>query len=145
MGKRCLEEELSKVVQDQIAVLEECAAASLAGTASFPEIVSRLQSLDLKRYYTDYSRHETTYYLPDGDSHVVAMHHPPQAISEKFSAAGVEAAIRASQRGEFKYTEFLQRTMAAGCVGYFVQIAGRQCLYFGHNGEVHLEPFPSVK
>jgi hypothetical protein len=31
---------------------------------------------------------------------------------------------------------------AAGCVGYFVQIAGRRTLYFGRNGETHVELFP---
>jgi len=128
---------------DQIAVLEECAAASLAGTATFPEIVGRLAAIEVERYHADYSRHETTYYLPDGDSHVVKLDHPPQAIGATFSAAGVEAAVRASQRGEIKYLEFLARSMAAGCVGYFVQIAGRQVLYFGRNGEVHIERLPS--
>jgi len=34
--------------------------------------------------------------------------------------------------------------MAAGCVGYFVQIAGRRALYFGRNGESHVELFPSA-
>lgn len=130
--------------QEQIAIIDECAAASLAGTIPFPEVIGRLASMGIERYHADYSRHETTYYLPDGDSHVVQLAHPPQGIGATFSAAEVEAAVRASQRGEIKYVEFLQRTMAAGCVGYFVQIAGRQVLYFGRNGEVHLEPFPAV-
>lgn len=129
--------------QDQIAILVECAAASLAGTATFPEIVGRLSAMDVERYHADYSRHETTYYLPDGDSHVVNIEHLPQAIGATFSAEGVEAAVRASQRGEIKYAEFLSRSMAAGCVGYFVQIAGRQVLYFGRNGETYVERFPT--
>jgi uncharacterized protein YbcV (DUF1398 family) len=134
-----------EVEQEQIAVLEECAAASLSGTATFPEIVGRLSAMEVERYHADYSRRETTYYLPDGDSHVVKMAHPPQAIGATFSAAGVETAVRASQRGEIKYVEFLARSMAAGCVGYFAQLAGRQVLYFGRNGEVHVEPFPGAK
>jgi uncharacterized protein YbcV (DUF1398 family) len=130
--------------QDQIAVVEACAAASLSGTIAFPDVIGRLIRLGVERYHADYSRHETTYYLPDGDSHVVKLDHPPQAIGATFSAAGVEAAVRASQRGEIKYLEFLARSMAAGCVGYFVQITGRQVLYFGRNGEVHIERFPSA-
>ena len=81
--------------------------------------------------------------MPDGDSLVVKLQHPPQAIGATFSAAGVEAAVRASQRGEIKYVEFAARSMAAGCVGYFAQITGRQVLYFGRNGEVHVERFPT--
>ncbi len=49
-----------------------------------------------------------------------------------------------SQRGEHSYGDFLRKTMAAGCVGYFVQIAGRRALYFGRNGESHVELFPSA-
>jgi uncharacterized protein YbcV (DUF1398 family) len=66
-------------------------------------------------------------------------------IGAEFSPERVEAAIRASQRGEINYPQFLGQTMAFGCVGYFVQIAGRRALYFGRNGEVHLEPFPASK
>ena len=62
----------------------------------------------------------------------------------EFSAAAVEAAVRQSQRNEHTYAEFVQKTMAAGCVGYFVQITGKQALYFGRQGEVHVEKFPSV-
>lgn len=130
--------------QEQIAIIEECAAASLSGKIAFPDVIGRLVSLGVERYHADYSRHETTYYLPDGDSHVVKIAHPPRAIGATFSAAEVEAAVRASQRGEIKYVEFLDRTMAAGCVGYFVQLAGRQVLYFGRNGETHVERFPSA-
>jgi uncharacterized protein YbcV (DUF1398 family) len=130
---------------EQIAIIDECAQASLAGTIPFPDVIGRLAALGVERYHADYSRHETTYYLPDGDSHVVKLAHPPQGIGATFSAAEVEAAVRASQRGEIKYVEFLQRTMAAGCVGYFVQITGRQVLYFGRKGEVHIERFPDVK
>jgi len=32
--------------------------------------------------------------------------------------------------------------MAAGCVGYFVQIMGRCVIYFGRKGESHVEHFP---
>jgi uncharacterized protein YbcV (DUF1398 family) len=129
---------------EQIAIVEECAAASLAGTITFPEVVGRLAALGVERYHVDYSRHETTYYLPDGDSHVVKLAHPPQGVGATFSADGVAAAVKASQRGEIKYVEFLQRTMAAGCVGYFTQITGRQVLYFGRNGDVHVERFPGA-
>jgi len=125
------------------AVAEECSQGSLAGTLTFPEVVARLSAAGVERYHADYVRHETTYYTSGGESHSAAVEHPAAPIAEVFSAAGVEAAIRASQRGEIDYREFLRRTFAAGCVGYFVQIAGRRALYFGRLGEVHVEPFPN--
>jgi len=130
--------------QQKIAVIEDCTERSLAGTIAFPEVVRKLQEIGVERYHADYSRREKTYYLPDGDSHAVPMLFPRQAIPEAFSAEQVEAAIRASQSGQIDYIEFLRRTMAAGCVGYFVQITGRRALYFGRNGDVHLEPFPTA-
>jgi hypothetical protein len=36
----------------------------------------------------------------------------------------------------------VKQTIAAGCVGYFVQITGRQVIYFGRKGEMHIERFP---
>lgn len=130
--------------RDEIAVTRECTQASLAGKWTFPEVVGRLHAIGVERYHADLSRGENTFYLPSGDSHVVTTEHAPGPIAAVFSAANVEAAVRAAQRGEVVYTEFLQRIAQAGCVGYFVQIAGRRALYFGRGGEVHLEPFPSA-
>ena len=129
---------------EKAAVMRDCAAASLEGRITFPEVVRRLAAIGVERYHADYCRQEITYYLNDGDSLVVPISHRPQPIATEFSASSVEAAIRQSQRGELRYPEFLQRTMAAGCVGYFVQIAGRQALYFGRAGDVHREPFPAT-
>jgi uncharacterized protein YbcV (DUF1398 family) len=128
--------------QEQIAVIQECASLSIQGKISFAAVVGRLMGIGLERYHADYSRHESTYYMPDGESLVVPVNHPVEPIAKQFSAKGVEAAVRASQHGEIFYPEFLKRTMAAGCIGYFVQITGRQVIYFGRNGEQHVERFP---
>lgn len=63
-------------------------------------------------------------------------------MAAEFSASAVQAAVRQSQRNEHPYADFIRKTMAAGCVGYFVQITGRRALYFGRNGETHVELFP---
>lgn len=127
---------------DQEAAMRECAAGSLAGTLTFPEIIGRLARHGVERYHADYSRQETTYYLANGASLVVPVPHPEHETAVPFSAADVEAAVRQSQRNEHTYLDFIRKTMAAGCVGYFVQITGRQVLYFGRNGETHVERFP---
>ncbi len=116
------------------AVMQECATLSLAGQITFPEVVRRLAEIGVERYHADYTRHEITYYLPDGDSLVVTVPPHAQAAAKTFSAVGVESAIRLIQRGEIVYTQFVQKTMAAGCIGYFVQITGRCAQYFGRNG-----------
>ena len=67
------------------------------------------------------------------------------AIADTFDAVGVEQAVRASQRGEIRFPEFLARIRAAGCVGYFAQLTGRTVQYVGRTGEMHVEPFPTAK
>jgi uncharacterized protein YbcV (DUF1398 family) len=125
------------------AKLQETAALSLAAKITFPEVVARLIDCGVERYHTDYSRQETTYYLADGDSTVVSTPHAPHPVGEAFSAAAVEAAVRQSQRNEHTYPDFVRKTMAAGCVGYFVLLTGRRAIYFGRRGESHTELFPA--
>jgi uncharacterized protein YbcV (DUF1398 family) len=125
-------------------MIEQCAQGALSGQLDFPDIVQRLTGIGVERYHVDYSRQVITYYLPDGDSVVVASPHPAHATGREFSPAEVEAAVRQSQRNEHTYLDFIRKTMAAGCVGYFVQIAGRRALYFGRNGESHVEHFPTA-
>ncbi|MEC5385268.1 hypothetical protein VVD49_06010 [Uliginosibacterium sp. H3] len=124
-------------------VMTRCAEDSYAGTASFGEIVGRLVALGAESYHADYRLPATTYYMPDGGTHTLALQVPEVSIPSAFDAAALQAVIRGAQRGEVKYPEFLQRSMAAGCIGYIVWIAGRHVAYFGRRGEVHIEPFPS--
>lgn len=122
--------------------IESCAHGAHEGTLNFGQVVGRLTAVSVESYHADYRRAEITYYLPTGDTHVVALPMPDVAIPEAFEAAVVHEAIVGSQRGEVWYPEFLRRTQAAGCVGYVVWIAGRQVQYFGRRGEVHVERFP---
>jgi uncharacterized protein YbcV (DUF1398 family) len=131
--------------QEHITVIQESASLSRSGKIPFAESVQRLMRIGVERYHADYSRQECTYYMPDGESLIVALPHESGEIAETFSAQAVEASVRQSQRGEIIYPQFVKQTQAAGCVGYFVQITGRQAIYFGRRGEIHLERFPAAK
>lgn len=130
---------------EQKNLVKECAALSANGKVHFGEVVSRLMKAGIERYHADYSRRENTYYTPDGDSCIVPMEHEPMPIAQDFTASAVEAAVHQAQRGEIMYPQFSQKVLAAGCVGYFVQITGKRVQYFGRNGDVHLEWFPGAK
>ncbi|HYH65555.1 MAG TPA: DUF1398 domain-containing protein [Urbifossiella sp.] len=127
---------------DAAAVIAECKELSRRGKITFPEVVRRLSDAGVERYHVDLTRDEATYYLASGGSHVHALHGPAGEISGSFDAAAVEQAVRASQRGEIIHPEFLARIRAAGCVGYFAQLAGRKVQYIGRAGDMHVEPFP---
>ncbi len=132
---------------EQINVANEVAELSTSGKIHFGEVISRLMNMRRSKasYHADYSRMENTYYTPAGDSCVIPMHQEPMPIADTFSAAQVEAAIRQAQRGEIMYPQFTRQALAAGCVGYFVQISGKCVQYFGRNGEIHTEWFPGAK
>jgi uncharacterized protein YbcV (DUF1398 family) len=72
------------------------------------------------------------------------MEQESMPIAHEFSASGVEAAVRQAQRGEIMYPQFTRQVLAAGCVGYFVQMTGKCVQYFGRNGEIHTEWFPGA-
>lgn len=131
--------------QERVLTVYACVWASSTGEMAFPQIVGRLAEIGVERYHADYTRLEQTFYFADGDSLVAAIPYEDSSIGAEFSKSDIEAAVRQSQRNEHKYADFLRKTMAAGCVGYFVHITGRHAVYLGRRGETHVEPFPTPR
>ncbi|MGD9631990.1 MAG: DUF1398 family protein [Pirellulales bacterium] len=130
--------------QERVLTVYACVRASQTGEWQFPEIVARLAAIGVERYHADYTRLEKTFYFDDGESIVTTIPHDAQVVSHDFSAQAVEAAVRQSQRNEHTFSDFVRKTIAAGCVGYCVHIAGRHAVYFGRKGETHVEQFPNA-
>jgi uncharacterized protein YbcV (DUF1398 family) len=125
-------------------VLRECTRGSDEERMTFGDVVGRLMQAGVERYHADLVRAEKTYYMPDGESEVVAAAPVGIAPAQTFSAAGVDAAVRAIQAGTIGYKTFCERVMQAGCVGYDVSLVGRSAVYRGRTGEAHVEPFPGA-
>ena len=125
-------------------LVAEMSRASDEERITFPEVVGALVGAGVERYHMDLVRCERTFYMPDGTSEPVPTHKSPQAAQD-FSAPGVEAAVRAAQRGEVQYREFCRRIAQAGCVGYHAFIAGQRVVYYGRKGDQHVEYFPVAK
>jgi uncharacterized protein YbcV (DUF1398 family) len=123
----------------------EATRASDDERVTFGEVVMKLMQAGVERYHTDLLRGEKTYYLPSGESEIVAG--VPVAITpaREFSAAGVDAAVRDIQAGRVQYRAFCTRLAAAGCVGYHVSLAGQRTVYYGRTGDCHVESFPGAK
>ena len=124
--------------------IEQSVAASHAGSLPFGELVALLAQHGVESYRVDYRLGEMSYYLPSGETHTVSMPEPALAVGDRFEEGAIVEAIRASQRGEQRYPQFVERTTRAGCVGYTVWIAGRHVTYFGRRGEMHVERFPGT-
>jgi uncharacterized protein YbcV (DUF1398 family) len=101
-----------------------------------------LVEVGVESYFADYRNQSTTYYLSSNEVCTVPMEMPLVEIPKSFNKDGVVSAIRGAQSDVVRYPEFLKLTMAAGCIGYIVWIAGRHVSYFGRQGEVHIEHFP---
>jgi uncharacterized protein YbcV (DUF1398 family) len=127
-----------------VSVIEDCAFQSHEGTIDFMTVVARLAAVGVESYHADYRQKETIYYLSNDSAHIVELTPPHAAIADKFDASVVQNAVRDAQRGEVKYVDFMDLTMKAGCIGYFVWVAGRHVQYFGRRGEVHTEHFPTL-
>jgi uncharacterized protein YbcV (DUF1398 family) len=125
--------------------IEHCARSSKDGTAHFPDIVAALAEVGVESYFADFRASATTYYLPDGKTHAVALAPPETPIAAAFDTAALRQAIRGAQAGRVMYPEFLRLSRAAGCVGYVTWIAGRHVSYFGRCGETHVEHFPPAQ
>ena len=129
---------------DLIKVVQECTDASDQERVTFPEVVAKLAGAGIERYHADLLRAEKIYYLPSGESQRVQAAPITAVPPAAFTADGVAAAVLAIQLQQIKYREFCERIAEAGCVGYFVSLAGRRAVYYGRTGDSYVEPFPST-
>ena len=70
---------------------------------------------------------------------------PLSPIANEFSSTGIVSAIRAAQNDTIRYPEFIKRAAAAGVIGYWAFLTGKKVIYFGRQGEFHVEDFPRPK
>jgi uncharacterized protein YbcV (DUF1398 family) len=115
---------------------------SEAGTVTFPQVVATLVAANCEGYYKDLANRTVTYYLADGATHTEPLALPTPPIPQDFDEAGVIAAIRAAQRDEVRYPEFIIRAVQAGTAAYRVHITGMRVVYIGRKGDLHVEHFP---
>jgi uncharacterized protein YbcV (DUF1398 family) len=126
------------------AIMEECSKGSDEERLTFPQVVGKLATAGVERYYADLCRNEKTYYMPDGTSQVIPSPSHNALPVREFSPPDVSAAVRTIQAGKIGYREFCARIAAAGCVGYVVTLAGRRAVYYGRTGEEFVEWFPKA-
>jgi uncharacterized protein YbcV (DUF1398 family) len=127
-----------------IEAIREVLAESHAGKLIFPQVVERLFAADVTSYFVDTLRSEDVVYLTDDGTLTEKMHLPLDPVAEGFSKSGIVAAIRAAQRDEIRYPEFMRPASAAGVVGYWAFLTGKRVIYFGRKGEFHVEEFPGA-
>ena len=126
-------------------IMHEVLAQSQAGELIFPEVVRRLLAAGVESYFADLAKGEETFYTTGGQTHVEKMVLPLSPIANEFSSTGIVSAIRAAQTDTIRYPEFIKRAAAAGVIGYWAFLTGKKVIYFGRQGEFHVEDFPRPK
>jgi uncharacterized protein YbcV (DUF1398 family) len=116
-----------------------------AGKLKFPDVVLRLLGAGVESYFVDLASGQEIFYLTGGESHSERMKLPRDPIAEEFSPEGLVAAIRGAQADTVRYPEFVQRSAAAGVIGYWAFLTGKKVIYFGRKGETHVEEFPRAQ
>jgi uncharacterized protein YbcV (DUF1398 family) len=126
-------------------VIHELAIATQQGKMTFPQVVKGLLEAGVESYLVDFAAKQKTHYLTDGTTLTVPMILEPGPIAENFSGAGLVAAIRGAQADTVRYPEFVKRSTAAGIIGYWAFLSGKRVIYFGRQGEQHIEEFPKPR
>lgn len=126
----------------KLEVLRQTVEGALKGTLKFPQIVGMLLSENVEAYHVDFVKAENRYYNAQGESHIVHLPQKFPTAAADFSATAVSAAIKKSQQGQIDYQTFIKEVLDAGCVYYIAYLAGKRVIYFGRNGDHHIEHFP---
>jgi uncharacterized protein YbcV (DUF1398 family) len=125
-------------------IAKECTILSDEEKITFPEVVRRLQMAEIELYYADLLSLDKTYYSKNESYRVVCSIKSKREVATAFNMDGIVDAIRQSQTGKIRYQQFLKEVMDCGVVSYMVFINGRKAIYFGRNGEQHIEKFPGT-
>lgn len=125
-----------------IKLINEIAQASFEDTLTFPQIVGKLLNEGVESYHVDLVRSENRYYTPSGETHIETVPFTYSNAAGKFSANLVEDAIKSRQAGKIDYKQFLQQIMDAGTVYYIAYLSGKRVIYFGREGDFHVQNFP---
>jgi uncharacterized protein YbcV (DUF1398 family) len=120
-------------------VVREMTRASDEERIGFPDVVEALMRAGVERYHADLLAGTRTYYMPDGSFEIT--HGRVLEAAKDFMGEDVQEAVKAIQQGEIGYRGFCARIAAAGCVGYFVSLAGQRAVYYGRTLAAHVQWF----
>lgn len=124
-------------------VARECTLLSEEEKISFPEVVGKLIEADIDSYIANLITASKVYYKDNQTFEIPLNIKYAAKPALEFNTAKIYEAVRAIQAKKIAYQEFIKQIMEAGVVIYGVYIKGRKAIYFGRNGEQHVELFPN--
>lgn len=116
-----------------------------AGRITFPQVVGQFLAANVESYFVDLRAREDILYLNNDTTLAEPLHLDYGRVAQEFSRPAIVAAIRAAQRDEIRYPEFMRHAAAAGVVAYWAMLTGKRVIYFGRRGDIHVEWFPGTQ
>lgn len=126
-------------------VIHTAAAATLAGTMPFPQVVEALLATGVEYYHVDYVSACKRFYDAAGACVVTPVVYPDlPPVAAELDVEALRANIHDSQQRDQPYHAFTTRAMNAGVIGYIAFLRGHRVTYFGRRGDQHTEWFPGA-
>jgi uncharacterized protein YbcV (DUF1398 family) len=124
-------------------LLHKCAIDAFDGKMTFLQTIQHMSSIGVRWYSANLLFGMKTHYFESGETHQVKWPvWTPIVPCPPFQEGRVVAALRAIQRQEIIYPEFLRQIADAGVQVYTVHLKGRKAIYLGADGDFYVEPFP---
>ena len=125
--------------------VQEAAAATLAGSMPFPQVVATLIGAGVEYYHVDYVGRCKRFYDGNGACVVTPISYEQlPSVAAELDVNALRDDIRDSQQKGQHYRDFTVRAMRAGVQGYFAFLRGQRVTYFGRAGDQHTEWFPGA-
>lgn len=120
--------------------------ATVASAMPFTEIVGKLISEGVEYYHVDYVLSQFCFYGTAGGVVLVPLLlGAPRPIAPLLDEEALRSAIVDSQQNGQKFKDFSRRAVESGVAGYFAFLSGKRVIYFGRQGDQHVEWFPGAK
>lgn len=136
-------------MNDVITHIQEAFARGQAArpkVGGFPYLAEALRQGGVRTYLFDVPSSSVLFVTDDAT--VLAPGTPLRdswCVLAPFDEPAVVAAIRADQRGETTFPEFVEASLRAGVVRYEVDFAARTCTYMSARGDRYVERYPNVE
>lgn len=132
-------------------IIEKITAATAYGASvrpkvgGFPYLAEAMRQAGITKNYFDVPSASTVFVTGEGDVlRPGALLFTEPVVVPAFDKEALIAALRADQRGESTFPDFVRASFEAGVIRYEVDTAARTCTYFGAHGERYVEDYPTV-
>ena len=132
-------------------IIEKITAATSHGASvrpkigGFPYLAEAMRQAGITKNYFDVPSASMVFVTDEGDVlRPGTLLFTEPVVVPAFDEEALIAALRADQRGESTFPEFVMASFEAGVIRYEVDTAARTCTYFGAHGEQYVEDYPTV-